>query len=177
MPSLRFTLILFSCIFLFNAPNYSAEVRLSSAPVQVYFSPNGGCTEGVVNTLDKAKDCIYVQAYSFTSRPIADALIRAKKRIAKVTIILDKGQETAKSSMLFYVNDAGIDTYLDKKHAIAHNKIMIIDGHILITGSFNFTSAAESKNAENLLIVDSKELAKQYYNNFLTHKKHSIRCN
>jgi phosphatidylserine/phosphatidylglycerophosphate/cardiolipin synthase-like enzyme len=53
---------------------------------------------------------------------------------------------------------------------------MIIDDHTVITGSFNFTKSAEEKNAENLLIIDSKPLAKQYYDNFLLHEQHSENC-
>ncbi len=154
---------------------YAIDVFLSSAPSQVYFSPQGGCTEAIVNTIDQAKQSIFVQAYSFTSQPIAYALIRAHNRKTNVIIIVDKSQLTAKSSKLPNVKGAGIETYVDKVHSIAHNKIIIIDEHIVINGSFNFTAAAEYKNAENLLIVDSKELARQYLNNFLMHKSHAIK--
>jgi phosphatidylserine/phosphatidylglycerophosphate/cardiolipin synthase-like enzyme len=67
----------------------------------------------------------------------------------------------------------GIPTYIDAEHAIAHNKIMVIDKETVITGSFNFTKAAEEHNAENLLILNSKELAKMYIENWNKHKKHS----
>jgi len=60
-------------------------------------------------------------------------------------------------------------------HAIAHNKVMIIDKAVLITGSFNFTKAAEEKNAENLLVIRSKELASTYIENWQRHKEHSER--
>jgi phosphatidylserine/phosphatidylglycerophosphate/cardiolipin synthase-like enzyme len=60
------------------------------------------------------------------------------------------------------LTNAGIPTYIDDKHAIAHNKIMIIDREIVVTGSFNFTKAAEEKNAENVLIIRDKGLAKVY---------------
>ena len=50
---------------------------LSQSQVQVYFSPKGGCTDAVVNALNKAKKTILVQAYSFTSPPIAAVLDRA----------------------------------------------------------------------------------------------------
>ena len=69
--------------------------------------------------------------------------------------------------------NAGIPTYIDAKHAIAHNKIMIIDKATVVTGSFNFTKVAEAKNAENLLIISSKELAKIYLDNWQSHKYHS----
>jgi phosphatidylserine/phosphatidylglycerophosphate/cardiolipin synthase-like enzyme len=73
----------------------------------------------------------------------------------------------------FSRTNAGIPTFIDDKHAIAHNKIMIIDKTWVITGSLNFTKAAEEKNAENLLIILSRELAKQYLDNWLKHKGHS----
>lgn len=63
---------------------------------------------------------------------------------------------------------------IDDKHAIAHNKIMIIDKSTLITGSFNFTAAAENKNAENLLVIKgNKPLVDNYIENFEAHKGHS----
>jgi phosphatidylserine/phosphatidylglycerophosphate/cardiolipin synthase-like enzyme len=66
-----------------------------------------------------------------------------------------------------------LPTYIDDKHAIAHNKIMIIDKATVITGSFNFTKAAEEKNAENVLIIKDKPLAKVYIENWEKHKGHS----
>jgi len=67
----------------------------------------------------------------------------------------------------------GVTTYIDSQHAIAHNKIMIIDKETVITGSFNFTKAAEEKNAENLLILKNKKLAEIYIKNWYKHKDHS----
>ena len=63
--------------------------------------------------------------------------------------------------------------YYDFMHAIAHNKIIIIDGATVLTGSFNFTDAAEKNNAENLLILHSKKLASRYLENWELHLKHS----
>jgi TonB family protein len=62
---------------------------------------------------------------------------------------------------------------IDAQHAIAHNKVMIIDGETVITGSFNFTKAAEETNAENLLVIQDKRLASAYTKNCLEHEKHS----
>ncbi len=72
-----------------------------------------------------------------------------------------------------FVAHAGIPTLIDSKHAIAHSKVMVIDGATVITGSFNFTKAAEEKNAENLLVIRSTELAKQYTANWRKHADHS----
>lgn len=140
---------------------------------QVCFSPNGNCTAAIVERIDNAKSEILVQAYSFTSAPIATALIDAHKRGIKVETILDKSQKKGKYTSATFLTNAGIPTFIDSKHAIAHNKIMIIDKKIIITGSFNFTKAAEEKNAENLLVINSKELSKSYLENWFEHKDHS----
>jgi len=116
---------------------------------------------------------IFVQAYSFTSAPIAKALVNAHKRGVKVEVILDKSQRSAKYTSATFLTNAGIHTYIDDRHAIAHNKIIIIDKSIVITGSFNFTKAAEEKNAENILVIPSKELARLYLENWQEHKEHS----
>ena len=115
-----------------------------------------------------------MQAYSFTSKPIAKALVDARKRGIKIEVILDRSQQSQKYSSADFVAHAGITTYIDSAHAIAHNKIMMIDRNTLITGSFNFTKAAEEKNAENLLIMKgNKPLVDRYIQNYNEHKAHS----
>lgn len=143
------------------------------AGVQVYFSPAGGATEAVVNTLDHATNTVLVQAYSFTSAPIARALVEAHRRGVKVQVLLDKSQRTEKYSEADFLQHEGVPPLIDAQHAIAHNKIMIIDGYIVLTGSFNFTKAAEEHNAENLLVINDPVLAKQYTDNWYLHAQHS----
>jgi phosphatidylserine/phosphatidylglycerophosphate/cardiolipin synthase-like enzyme len=110
-------------------------------PIQVFFSPKGGCTEAVVKELSAAKTSVLVQAYSFTSTPIAKALLEAHKRGVQVQVILDKSQRTEKYSEADFLVNVGIPTRIDAQHAIAHNKIMVIDGATVITGSFLCRSA------------------------------------
>jgi phosphatidylserine/phosphatidylglycerophosphate/cardiolipin synthase-like enzyme len=153
----------------------AADITLNNVPVQIYFSPNGGCTEAIVKEISHAKSELLIQAYSFTSKEIAEAIVKAHKKGIYVEIILDKSNKSAKYSAGDFTAHMGIITYIDDKHAIAHNKIMILDKETVITGSFNFTKAAEEKNAENLLIIKSKELAKIYTDNWNEHKKHSYR--
>lgn len=140
---------------------------------QVSFSPRGGCTEAVVEVLGKAKKTVRVQAYSFTSAPIAKALVEAHRRGVTVEVVLDKSQRSEKYSSADFVAHAGIPTRIDAKHAIAHNKIMIIDDETVITGSFNFTKAAEENNAENLLVIQDPALAAKYQANWTLHAEHS----
>ena len=147
--------------------------QASLPPIEVYFSPKGGCTEAVVKELGDAKSTVLVQAYSFTSAPIAKALLNAHKRGVKVEVILDKSQRKEKYVEPDFLVNMGIPTLIDGKHQIAHNKIMVIDGQTVITGSFNFTRAAEEHNAENLLVIRSPDLAAKYTSNWHAHAQHS----
>lgn len=146
---------------------------LINAVVEVYFSPKGGCTEAIVSEINRAKSEILIQAYSFTSEEIAEALADAHSKGVFIQLILDKSQVTARKSAAAYTSQNGIPTFMDRDHAIAHNKVMIIDKQIVITGSFNFTKAAEEGNAENLLIVRSSTLAQLYGANWNQHRRHS----
>jgi phosphatidylserine/phosphatidylglycerophosphate/cardiolipin synthase-like enzyme len=141
--------------------------------IQVYFSPKGGATDAVVNALDHATNSVLVQAYSFTSAPIAKALVDAHRRGVKVQVILDQSQRTEKYSEADFLKHSGIPTVIDAQHAIAHNKVIIIDGYVVLTGSFNFTRAAEEHNAENLLVINDPVLAKQYVENWRAHEQHA----
>lgn len=141
----------------------------TSARVAVYFSPNGGATDAVVREINAATQQILVQAYSFTSAPIAKALVDAHKRRVKVLPVLDKSNETEKYSAATFLLNAGIQTLIDDKHAIAHNKVMVIDSATILTGSFNFTKGAEERNAENLLVIkEAPELVKAYEANVVS---------
>lgn len=159
--------------FFFSAAAIASPLP-SLGTIEVFFSPRGGATDAVVAEIGKAKQEILVQAYSFTSKPIAKALLDAKKREVKIEVVLDKSNATAKYSAATFLANAGIPVLIDDKHAIAHNKIMIIDRQVLIIGSFNFTTTAEERNAENLLVIKgNKQLIDRYLRNFEDHEAHS----
>jgi phosphatidylserine/phosphatidylglycerophosphate/cardiolipin synthase-like enzyme len=148
-------------------------IPVKDATMQVFFSPNGGAQEAIVAAIANAKTSVLVQAYSFSALPIAQALIDAHKRGVRVEILLDPTHAEEKKSLDSLVVRAGIPTKVDPEHAKAHNKLMIIDEEIVITGSYNFIPSAEAHNAENLLVITSKELAAAYLRNWNAHAAHS----
>jgi phosphatidylserine/phosphatidylglycerophosphate/cardiolipin synthase-like enzyme len=164
--------ILFLAIFILLLP-VSPFAQEPPCRWEVYFSPHGGCTEAVVKELGQARSTVLVQAYSFTNTPIAKALLDAHKRGVKVEVILDKSQRREKYSSATFLYNQGIPVRIDAAHAIAHNKVMVIDSEIVITGSFNFTKAAEEKNPENLLVIRDRRLAELYTRNWQEHERHS----
>ena len=125
-----------------------------------------------MQALGNAKRTILVQAYSFTSASIAKALLDAHTRGVQVQVILDKSQRTEKYSSADFLANQGVPTMIDANHAIAHNKVIVIDGETVVTGSFNFTKAAQEKNAENVLIIRDPAVAAQYAQNWETHRQH-----
>jgi len=145
--------------------------------IQVCFSPPlaQGCepTQAVIQALNSAQHQILVQAFSFTSAPIAKAIVDAKKRGVDVRVILDKSNARRGYSGATFLEHANVPVLIDAQHAIAHNKVMIIDGQRVITGSFNFTKAAEQNNAENLVLIHNSAIAEQYVQNWSTHAAHA----
>ncbi len=140
----------------------------------IYFSPKGGCEAAIVKEIKAARREILVQAYSFTADPLTYALIEAKKRGVHVEIILDKSNEVERYSDLHIFLENGLPPLIDHNHAIAHNKIMVIDRRTVVTGSFNFTNQAENENAENVVILKGNpDVVEQYRQNFQAHKGHS----
>jgi phosphatidylserine/phosphatidylglycerophosphate/cardiolipin synthase-like enzyme len=143
----------------------------SEEGIAVYFEPKK-CRDAIVDAIKKAKNRIQVQAYSFESDNIADALVSAHKRGVKVKVIID-AEKADKKSELGKLHKRGVETLIDNEHEKAHNKIIIIDGETLITGSFNFNDPTV-ESAENLLVIRNKpKLIRAYEDNFERHAKHS----
>jgi phosphatidylserine/phosphatidylglycerophosphate/cardiolipin synthase-like enzyme len=150
------------------------EVSAYSAQrLQVCFSPPppGGCdpTVTIVQEIDAAHKTVFVQAYALTSTEITTALVDAKHRGVDVRVIVDRSQLHEDRSDAFAVQrlaSGGVPIWVDTIPGIAHNKVMVIDGNTVITGSFNFTWSAEHKNAENLLVIRDSPVAAQYEENW-----------
>ena len=135
---------------------YAEQVALTSANaiIQVRFSPRGQCTQFIQEAIAKAQKTVLVQAYTFTSQPIAEALMQAHRRGVNVRILIDRSQLTGKYTQINHLVTKGIWVAVDVVPGIAHNKVIIIDDCYVLTGSFNWTKAAETSNAENVLLIN-----------------------
>jgi phosphatidylserine/phosphatidylglycerophosphate/cardiolipin synthase-like enzyme len=170
----RLLVLLLGIFLLASSLPIQAQVKSNLFPSwSVYFSPKVSCTDAIIKELDKAKTSVLVQAYSFTSAPISEALLNAHKRGVKIEVILDKSRTREKKSRADFLAYAGIPIKIDAAHKIAHNKVIIVDRETVISGSFNFTGAAEDRNAENLLVIQDKTLAAKYIENWQDHAGHS----
>jgi phosphatidylserine/phosphatidylglycerophosphate/cardiolipin synthase-like enzyme len=133
-----------------------------SCPVEVAFSPHRGATELVVHTVESARTSIRVAAYSFTSKPIAEALLDARKHGIDVRVVVDKSNATARYTAATFLANQGVPVRVDHRYAIMHHKFVVVDGATVETGSFNYTAAAERSNAENVLVLHDPAVAQQY---------------
>lgn len=166
----------------FSLIHQPADIK-AAGTVQVAFTPGDNGTALIVQAIEGARKQVLVQAYSFTSRTIAQALIDAQRRGLDVQLLADPRQaHNSEHGMVEYVAAAGVPTFFDKEHDSAHNKVMVIDAEtsnpVVITGSFNFSQAAQFKNAENLLLFrGNPQLTAAYLRNWHKHREHAVPVN
>lgn len=135
-------------------------------PDEVYFSPQGGIQERIVEELGSAKKSINIMMYSLTSDELARAIVKAHNKGVKVRILLDKTQSRGNESKSDYLVNHDIDVRIEHQKGIMHLKVAIIDDSIAITGSYNWTSNAELMNQENMLVIDTPEIVQRYQERF-----------
>ena len=150
----------------------------AAGTVQYAFTGDDHADAMIIAAIDTAQRQVLVQAYSFTHRRIAEALIRARSRGVEVGVIADHEQTRVNPATLRELARAGVPLLLDAQHAAAHNKAVIIDAGsadcAVVTGSFNFTYAAQHRNAENALVLrGNPPLCDAYLNNWRRHQLHS----
>jgi phosphatidylserine/phosphatidylglycerophosphate/cardiolipin synthase-like enzyme len=147
---------------------------LAKPPVAVYFSPDGGAEKALVQAIDQAQHSIQAAVYTFTSRTVAEALLRAGKRGVRISLILD-GNDESEYSKGFYLSKKGIAVRYSRglrrrgkkiSYGLMHDKFAVIDKDLVVTGSYNWTVSAERWNYENLLVIDSASLASRYEQEF-----------
>jgi phosphatidylserine/phosphatidylglycerophosphate/cardiolipin synthase-like enzyme len=124
--------------------------------VEYAFSPGGKCANLVIKWIQRANSTIHIMIYSFTLDNVRDALIQAKNRGVDVKIVMDREQAGGQGSEYGTLKNAGIDVRLDSNPHLMHDKVAVIDGHIILTGSFNWSAAGNNDNNENLVVLDSQ---------------------
>lgn len=124
----------------------------------VYFSPDGGCEDQVINWIDRANKTIHVLIYSFTNDDIGDAVLRAHQRGVEIKVVFEKSQ-VSRYSEYWKLQSIGVLVKNDTNPGLMHHKTVVIDGYVILTGSFNWSAAAEERNNENLMILQSDYLA------------------
>jgi phosphatidylserine/phosphatidylglycerophosphate/cardiolipin synthase-like enzyme len=181
MKLMRLALLVASFAFAGHACGFDAAKAVPAVgTIEYAFTPGDDAAGLIVRTIDAARSQVLVQAFSFTHRDIANALVRAHRRGLDVQIIADQEQTNSiDSAAMQSLVDAGVPVFADAEHSAAHNKVIIIDQQsgqpALITGSFNFTFAAQNRNAENVLVLrGNPELTRAFLANWQQHREHAV---
>lgn len=138
-------------------------INLNNIKIENYFCPEDDCAYHVVNQIKNAKHSVYFMTFSFTSEPIADALLFNKD--IEIKGVFEKSQRS-QYSQYERLKGFGLDVKFDNNKANMHHKVFIIDSKTVITGSFNPTKSGDTRNDENLLIIHDKEITRKYIEEF-----------
>lgn len=148
-------------------PTPRAHLIVDGMPVDIYYSPDDRPETILRDLLRGAKSSIYFLGYSFTSDPLSEAIIGRAQAGVKVAGIMDATQARTNTGAEYDTfREAGLDVRLDGEDGLMHNKVLIIDGSIVVLGSYNFTASAARYNDENLVVLHSSPLAAQYMREF-----------
>lgn len=165
----------------FELPSFTSHLTMpATGTIQLAFPPEDNAIELVVRAIEGAKKQVLVQAFSFTSREIASALIQAKRRGVDVQLIADREQtDKIERNRIGEIAAGGVPVLIDGHHTAAHNKVMVIDAGTpsatLVTGSMNFTYGGQKNNAENLLVFrGNPQLVEAYAANWQRHHAHAL---
>jgi phosphatidylserine/phosphatidylglycerophosphate/cardiolipin synthase-like enzyme len=142
------------------------QIAINGVPVITMFSPDDPVTDDVVARIQAAEQRVDVMAFAFTSDPIAQALIEARTRGLAVRAVMEGRNSKGTGSEFATLQGGGVDIHSDGNCYIMHSKTIIIDGRTVITGSFNWTRAAQQQNDENVLIIEDPSLAARYLEEF-----------
>lgn len=175
---LRFICVASAAICVPLAPSF-ARSDPALAHVEVAFTPGDDVAGLIVERIGRAKRTVQMQAYLFTDRRVANALLAAMKRGVEVEVIGDAAQSDAGGlPHLKALHRAGARVYLNDAYAAAHDKVLILDAGLpaaaVITGSYNFTQAAQLRNAENVVVLSGNAaLTRRFVDNFASHRNRS----
>jgi len=131
----------------------------------VYFSPDGECEAKVIEWIVKANYTLHILIYSFTLDSVSDALVDAQNRGIEVKVVFEKSQIQSYSEY-WKLKNAGVPVRNDTNSKSMHHKVMIVDGVVVLTGSFNWSQNGQDNNNENLMIIDGEDVASRYSEEF-----------
>lgn len=165
-----------AAVAILAAPAHASETFPARGTVELAFSPADDPEAALLRVIRDARATLHVQAYVFTSKPIAKALVAAHRRGVRVEVLADANMNRrGKSNAVPLLLEAGVPVAFETEYAAAHNKVVIADanepGCTVVTGSYNFTWSAKRRNAENLLILRGNcPLARAYLDNWRRHR-------
>ncbi len=152
------------CIFGEESPRSKAASAIKledGTTVYIRFSPDDGIDDMIESLISAANESVYMLAYSFASRDIAERLEAADEDGLDVIVICEDGKAyTDGGGQCGPLSEAGVQVYVDGYNdTLMHEKVIILDNSVVIAGSYNFTRSADKRNDEQVLVIQSSEIA------------------
>lgn len=157
----KLTFVILLILLIFPASLLSAD-NITATNITILFSPTDECGKVILDKINSAEKSIELAMYHFTSRVLSRALVTAVKRGVTVRVFLDGENAREYYSKANFLKKKGVLVKLEKGEGLMHNKFCIIDDELLITGSYNWTTSADLRNDENVIFINSKEVARAY---------------
>ncbi len=158
-----------------HIPSSAAELVLPGARLALYFSEGGGAKAAILRAIEDARLSIRVHSFFLSDAEVASALIAARERGVDVEAVLcRRGQIEALEPQGWRLARAGVPVFLNGRFRAEHNKVMIFDGRVVQTGSYNYRFDADRLDAENVLFVESPQLAAVYLEDYARRKAESV---
>jgi phosphatidylserine/phosphatidylglycerophosphate/cardiolipin synthase-like enzyme len=165
-----------AAVFVLAAPAAASQRFAARGEIELAFTPHDDGEAVLLRVIGEARRSLLVQAYVFTSRAVADALVAAHRRGVQVQVLADaEMNRREKGNALPRLLAVGVPVALETRYNAAHNKLLIADaegpGCAVLTGSYNFSWSAQNRNAENILVVRGHcALAQAYAANWRRHR-------
>jgi len=134
-------------------------LSIIGAATENYFSPKDHAANQVIRWISSARERIHFLAFSYTHAGIGDAMLDRLQAGVEVGGVFETNGSETRFSQFRRLKESGADVWLDGNPWFMHHKVILVDDHITLFGSFNFSSAADKSNDENLLVVDDPGLA------------------
>ncbi len=159
------------CIFGEESPKTKAAsvIQLEDGTkVYVRFSPDDGIDDMIESLISAANESVYMLAYSFASRDIAERLEAADKDGLDVIVVCEDSKAyTDGGGQCGPLSEAGLKVYVDGyKDTLMHEKVIILDDSVVIAGSYNYTRSADKRNDEQVLVIQSRDVADLFLGEF-----------
>jgi phosphatidylserine/phosphatidylglycerophosphate/cardiolipin synthase-like enzyme len=143
------------------------EVDIDGIRMEVFFSPDDGVANRIVEVLNEAQESIYFMAFSFTTDEFGEAIrLKAENDLTVARVMEEEQVKSNMGTEYDPFKQAGLDVLIDGNDGLMHHKVMIVDGKIVITGSYNFSRSAETRNDENLIIFHNEQIADFFLEEF-----------
>ena len=143
------------------APGDTIEIVFTTprSPDSALFH-HGGLDERLIAAIDAAEESVDVAVFNLDLVTVGHALIRADERGVTVRVVTDSDYGDAAGTTA--VREAGIEVVTDGQAAYMHDKFVVIDEQRVWTGSWNVSDSETYRNDNNVVIVRSEALARNY---------------